>query len=82
MTGLDAAHLTLTRSFRFGPKIADQANRWLAIANAPIRLTGSDAVLADVGAVASPDAVLCRTNIGAMAEVMRFLADGRRVALA
>lgn len=30
---------------------------------------------------ACPDAVLCRTNIGAMAEVMRLLAEGHRVAL-
>ncbi|MFF3578628.1 UvrD-helicase domain-containing protein [Streptomyces mirabilis] len=81
MTGFDAAQLTLTRSFRFGPQIADQANRWLALADAPIRLTGTDTISAEVGDVASPDAVLCRTNIGAMAEVMRLLADGRRVAL-
>ncbi|MQL61906.1 ATP-dependent helicase [Streptomyces vinaceus] len=81
MTGFDAAQLTLTRSFRFGPSIADQANRWLALANAPIRLTGTDTIPAEVGDVTRPDAVLCRTNIGAMAEVMRLLADGHRVAL-
>ncbi|MGW4043148.1 UvrD-helicase domain-containing protein [Streptomyces sp. NPDC004721] len=81
MTGFDAAQLTLTRSFRFGPQIADQANRWLTLADAPIRLTGTDTIPAEVGNVTCPDAVLCRTNIGAMAEVMRLLADGRRVAL-
>ncbi|MGW5664050.1 UvrD-helicase domain-containing protein [Streptomyces sp. NPDC003758] len=81
MTGFDAAQLTLTRSFRFGPRIADQANRWLALADAPIRLTGTDTIPAEIGDIAAPDAVLCRTNIGAMAEVMRLLADGRRVAL-
>jgi hypothetical protein len=81
MSRFDAAQLTLTRSFRFGPGIADQANRWLALADAPIRLTGTDTIPAEIGDVRSPDAVLCRTNIGAMAEVMRLLADGRRVAL-
>lgn len=81
MTGFDAAQLTLTRSFRFGPQIADQANRWLALADAPIRLIGTETIPAEVGDVAYPDAVLCRTNIGAMAEVMRLLADGHRVAL-
>ncbi|WP_063729434.1 UvrD-helicase domain-containing protein [Streptomyces sp. RTd22] len=82
MTSFDAAHLTLSRSFRFGPLLAEQANRWLALAEAPIRLTGSEAISTEVGPVADPDAVLCRTNIGAMTEVMRLLADGRRVALA
>ncbi|MEU0726191.1 UvrD-helicase domain-containing protein [Streptomyces sp. NPDC006140] len=81
MTGFDAAQLTLTRSFRFGPQIADQANRWLALASAPIRLTGTDTIPAEVGDVARPDVVLCRTNIGAMAEVMRLLAEDQRVAL-
>ncbi|KUN54909.1 DNA helicase [Streptomyces canus] len=81
MTGFDAEQLTLTRSFRFGPRIAEEANRWLALADAPIRLTGTDSIRAEVSDVPHPDAVLCRTNIGAMTEVMRLLGDGHRVAL-
>lgn len=81
MTGFDATHLTLTRSFRFGPLLAAQANRWLAFTDAPIRLTGTDTVPTAVGPVTSPDVVLCRTNIGAMTEVIRQLEAGRRVAL-
>ncbi|MFF8925700.1 UvrD-helicase domain-containing protein [Streptomyces longwoodensis] len=81
MTGFDATHLTLTRSFRFGPLLAEQANRWLAFTDAPIRLTGTDTISTAVGLVTSPDAVLCRTNIGAMKEVMRLLSSGHRVAL-
>lgn len=81
MTGFDAEQLTLTRSFRFGPQIADEANRWLALADAPIRLTGTTSVPAEVSSVDHPDAVLCRTNIGAMTEVMRLLGEGHRVAL-
>ncbi|MEZ3181081.1 UvrD-helicase domain-containing protein, partial [Streptomyces pimonensis] len=81
MTGFDATHLTLTRSFRFGPLLAEQANQWLALTDAPIRLTGTDTIPTKVGLVTSPDAVLCRTNIGAMTEVMRQLGAGRRVAL-
>ncbi|MCX5559500.1 UvrD-helicase domain-containing protein [Streptomyces sp. NBC_00038] len=81
MTGFDAEQLTLTRSFRFGPQIADEANRWLALADAPIRLTGTTSIPTEVGSVDRPDAVLCRTNIGAMTEVMRLLGDGHRVAL-
>jgi hypothetical protein len=82
MSGFDATHLTLTRSFRFGPLLAEQANRWLAFTDAPIRLTGTDSIPTTVGLVTCPDAVLCRTNIGAMAEVIRQLEAGRRVALA
>jgi hypothetical protein len=81
MTGFDATPLTLTRSFRFGPLIAEEANRWLTLADAPIRLTGTDTITTDIGGLDRPDAVLCRTNIGAMAEVMRLLAAGHRVAL-
>lgn len=81
MTGFDATALTLTRSFRFGPLIAEEANRWLALADAPIRLTGTDTIATGVGGLDRPDAVLCRTNIGALAEVMRLLAAGHRVAL-
>jgi superfamily I DNA/RNA helicase len=82
MTGFDAEQLTLTRSFRFGPQLADEANRWLALADAPIRLTGTTSVPTEVSSVDHPDAVLCRTNIGAMTEVMRLLGEGHRVALA
>ncbi|MBV7652672.1 UvrD-helicase domain-containing protein [Streptomyces albidoflavus] len=82
MTDFDATALTLTRSFRFGPLLAEQANRWLELAEAPIRLTGSESIPTEVGDIANPDAVLCRTNIGAMAEVMRLLSEGHRVALA
>ncbi|WP_079047923.1 UvrD-helicase domain-containing protein [Streptomyces hirsutus] len=82
MTGFDATPLTLTRSFRFGPLIAEEANRWLTLADAPIRLTGTQTIATEIGSLTRPDAVLCRTNIGAMAQVMRLLAAGRRVALA
>lgn len=81
MTGFDATPLTLTRSFRFGPLIAEEANRWLALADAPIRLTGTETIPTEVGELDCSDAVLCRTNIGAIAEVMRLLSAGHRVAL-
>lgn len=81
MSGFRATALSLTRSFRFGPLLAEQANRWLELAEAPIRLIGSETIPTEVGAVDTPDAVLCRTNIGAMAEVMRLLSAGHRVAL-
>jgi superfamily I DNA/RNA helicase len=82
MTGFAGRQLALSHSFRFGASIAAEANRWLAIANAPIRLTGSPAVKSRLDAVPDPDAILCRTNGGAIAEILTLLADGRRVAMA
>lgn len=81
MTGFDGTQLALSQSFRFGPHLAAEANRWLAIADAPIRLTGTDTVPTDLGPVTRPDAVLCRTNVGAMAQAMNFLAAGHKVGL-
>ncbi|MEU6807726.1 UvrD-helicase domain-containing protein [Streptomyces sp. NPDC046831] len=82
MTGFDGTQLALSQSFRFGPDLAAEANRWLHLADAPIRLTGTPTVPTELGPVARPDAVLCRTNTGAMAQVMALMAAGSPVALA
>ncbi|SOD91549.1 UvrD-helicase domain-containing protein [Streptomyces sp. Ag109_G2-15] len=82
MTGFNGTRLTLSQSFRFGPALAEEANRWLHLADAPIRLTGTPTVATEIGPVAHPDAVLCRTNVGAMAHVMTLMAAGYQVALA
>ncbi|MDQ0771574.1 hypothetical protein QF026_000040 [Streptomyces aurantiacus] len=81
MTGFDGTQLALSQSFRFGRRLADEANRWLSIADAPIRLTGTTAVPTELGPLTQPDAILCRTNVGAMAQVMNLLTAGHRVAL-
>ncbi|MHB6903998.1 UvrD-helicase domain-containing protein [Streptomyces sp. DB-54] len=81
MTGFEGAALSLSRSFRFGPLLAHEANRWLTVAQAPIRLSGSEKIHTEVGPVDRPDAVLCRTNVGAMATVMDLLPTGARVGL-
>ncbi|MFC3452692.1 UvrD-helicase domain-containing protein [Amycolatopsis speibonae] len=82
MTGFQARQLALSHSFRFGPAVAAEANRWLTIAHAPIRLTGSPTVRSELAPVDTPKAILCRTNGGAIAEILTLLAGGRRVALA
>lgn len=81
MTGFNGTKLALSQSFRFGPHLATEANRWLAIAKAPIRLTGTDTMPTELGPLTHPDAILCRTNVGAMKEVMRLLAASTSVAL-
>jgi superfamily I DNA/RNA helicase len=81
MADFDGTQLALSQSFRFGPHLADEANRWLHLADAPIRLTGTTAVPTELGPVNRPDAVLCRTNVGAMAQAMDLLATGHQVGL-
>jgi len=74
--------LTLSRSFRFGPAVAEEANRWLDLLDAPLRLQGHDPIPSRVtDEDVEPDAILCRTNAGAMTAVMKSLAAGRRTAL-
>jgi superfamily I DNA/RNA helicase len=81
MTGFNGTALSLSRSFRFGPALAEEANRWLQVAGAPIRLTGTEHVPTTLEPCQTPDAVLCRTNVGAMNEVMQLLQAGLRTAL-
>jgi superfamily I DNA/RNA helicase len=81
MAGFNGTRLTLSQSFRFGPHLAEEANHWLHLADAPIRLTGTPTVLTEIGLVTCPDAVLCRTNVGAMAHVTNLMNTGHQVAL-
>jgi superfamily I DNA/RNA helicase len=74
--------LYLTQSWRFGRAVADEGNKWLELLDTVLRLKGAPGQRSRVEAVAAPDAVLCRTNAGAMAEVMTALAAGKRPALA
>ncbi len=78
---LGCPELTLSQSFRFGPAIAARANIWLRLIDAPLRLTGWDSAESTVGPLDVPDAILCRTNAGAMGIVMEGLGAGRKVAL-
>ncbi|CAL9630583.1 hypothetical protein SUDANB70_06094 (plasmid) [Streptomyces sp. enrichment culture] len=49
MTGFDGTRLALSQSFRFGPDLAAEANRWLRLADAPIRLTGTPSMCTELG---------------------------------
>ncbi|MFH9009029.1 3'-5' exonuclease [Streptomyces afghaniensis] len=82
MTDYDGTHLTLTQSFRVGPDLAYEANRWLPLTRSSLRLTGHPATPTRLEEVKNPDAILCRTNGGAMAEVLHQMEAGRRVAIA
>lgn len=79
---LPGDQLTLSQSFRFGPAIAEEANEWLDVLNADIRLSGFDQVDSRVTS-RLPDAgtVLCRTNMGCMGEGMLGLERDQKVAV-
>lgn len=71
----------LTKSWRFGPAIAEVANAALAMLDTPLRLTGCD-IDSRVGRiVGEPNAILCRTNAEAMKTVLRYQKDSVRVHL-
>lgn len=73
--------LYLSQSWRFGPPIAEEANKWLAQMDTPLRLTGNPTKRSHLISVDRPDVVLCRTNAEAMRQVMSMLAEGHQVAL-
>jgi hypothetical protein len=81
MTGFPGAQLRLTHSFRFGPAVAEIANRWLRLAGSDMQLTGSPSRQSRIGLAAEADAVLCRGNADVMAEVLKYLDKSVPVAI-
>jgi superfamily I DNA/RNA helicase len=82
MAGFGGQELRLTGSYRFGPAIAEEANRWLELLGSDMRLRGWKKLNSTLDDREAPvDAVLCRTNGHAIAEVMSGLDQGKRVAL-
>ena len=73
--------LCLSQSFRFGPLIAAEANKWLQLLDAPLRLRGFERIISTVGPVPFPDAVLCRTNAEAVRQLLVAADTGRKAAL-
>ena len=73
--------LVLSQSFRFGPAVAEEANKWLELLDAPLRLTGFDKLDSQVAVLLEPDAILCRTNATVIAEAMRAQEAGKRIAV-
>lgn len=81
MQDFTGTRLSLTQSFRFGQRIADEANVWLELLAAPLRLSGNPAKDSKVGVVYPGQAILCRTNAGAIGQAMAALGSGLRPAL-
>jgi AAA domain/UvrD-like helicase C-terminal domain len=75
------ARLALSQSFRFGPPIAEEANKWLAVLDAGLRLVGYDQVTSTIGPLEEPTAILCRSNSETIRQVMQTIAANKRAAL-
>lgn len=73
--------LCLSKSFRFGPAAAAEANKWLDALDAPLRIIGHEPIPTRIAALAEPQTILTRSNAGAIREVMHSLSAGRRTAL-
>jgi hypothetical protein len=78
----NATRLPLTRSFRFGPAVAELANEWLYALGSPLRVVGHDPILSRIEKLDAARAILCRTNGTALGWVIAFQERGVKVALA
>jgi hypothetical protein len=66
ITGFDGHALSLSQCFRLGPGSLTRPTAGWPSPPPPVRLTGTDAIPTELSPVDRPDAVLCRTNTGAM----------------
>lgn len=84
MDRFSGPRLTLSRSWRFGKEIAEEAEKWLAHTKTGIRVSGNPSMDSQVndGGLSSPDAVLCRSNGCAMENAIDYLEQGLSVAMA
>lgn len=73
--------LALSQSFRFGPAVATEANKFLGLLDAPLRLRGHDPIPSRLASLERPEAVLCRSNAEAITQVMAATDQGRKAAL-
>lgn len=74
------ADLPLTQSWRFGAGIADIGNRFLQLIGSPLRVQGNPGKTSTIGDLAHPDAILTRTNAGAIGAIAEMLDQGKKVA--
>lgn len=87
MDELDIPELRLTKSFRFGVEVAMYANKLLSLLGETIPLRGHSPIESKVHKTKitspKPDAILCRSNKGAFAELIDAirLNDGRKYSI-
>jgi hypothetical protein len=83
MSRFNAEHeLTLSQSFRFGPAVAEEGNKFLSVIDdgGPM-VSGFDQIDSQVMHLDAPDAILARTNATVVAEALHAQQDDRKVAI-
>ena len=76
--------LYLSTSFRFGPAIADEANKWLTLLGAEVMVKGFDKLNTTVepfDELPKGIAILCRTNAEVMMQALSAQQDGKKVGI-
>lgn len=82
MEKFDAPHrLQLTQSWRFGQAVADEANKWLTVLESDMQVTGNPGLPTVIEPCPNPDAILTRTNAGAIDALMVATARGVKAGL-
>lgn len=82
LSAFQVAHrLPLQQSFRFGPRIAAEANRILELLETPLRIVGNETKDSQLAILEDPDCVLTRTNSEAIARLMAAQVAGVRAGL-
>lgn len=83
MGEFDGERLPLSKSFRFGTRVAEEAEKWLAHTGTGIHIEGNPAM--DSRVVNTPldrtDAILCRNNATVMGRAIERLDYGDKVAI-
>lgn len=78
-----ARQATLTQSFRFGPALADVANRILGMmSDNDMQISGFDKIPTVIESAPEPDCIIVRTNALAVTRALQLMRDGRKVAIA
>ena len=73
--------LPLTKSWRFGPQIASMGNRFLAMLGSKHRIEGGgpEGNVVEPYTMTDPDAILVRSNAGAIGEILQAQTEGKVV---
>ena len=82
LDGIEAPNdLPLTKSWRFGPEVAGMGNRFLTLIGSKDKIEGAGpgGEILPAGTMTDADAVLVRTNAGAIKEIFDELGRGRVV---
>ena len=82
LDGIEAPNdLPLTKSWRFGPEVAGMGNRFLTLIGSKDKIEGAgpNGEILPSGSMEDADAVLVRTNAGAIKEIFSELSRGRVV---